>query len=454
MIFKYWSLTEGEIINISTNYPYSGYDEVFTSQGTAFVELFSSSEFTQTTPLQAGWNMISFMVEPENMDMINIVQPLIDQDLLYKILDEAGGTVFHLPFPPPNGQWANTIGNMACTEGYYIKVNDNCDMSATGTMGNLPMQIDLVAGWNMIGYPCADPADAMNVVQPLIDAGVLYKVIDENGGTIFHLPFPPPNGQWANTIGDFQSGEGYYIKVSENATLIINEPAKGDQFIGNPDQQPLQHFIPAFHNNPFMPMHIVLNVNELLNEGDEVAVFDGEICVGAGVYQENQENIIIITCSADDLETEIVDGYITGNNFQVSVWDQQTNQTINNTDISLISGDEIFSELGTGIYLLDELTTRIDNCYENNFSISILPNPVNDHAVISYTAPSSGKLTLKICDIFGSTITNINEMQIVEGKHFEDFNVKDLHTGYYLLKYTYNTSNSKTQGYIKFIIIK
>ena len=79
---------------------------------------------------------------------------------------------------------------------------------------------------------------------------------------------------------------------------------------------------------------------------------------------------------------------------------------------------------------------------------------IPDHAVISYTAPSSGKLTLKICDIFGSTITNINEMQIIEGKHFEDFNVKDLHTGYYLLKYTYNTSKSKTQGYIKFIIIK
>jgi hypothetical protein len=84
-----------------------------------------------------------------------------------------------------------------------------------------PLEIPLTAGWNIISYPCEYPQDALSVLQPLIDQDALYKVIDESGGTVFHLPFPPPNGQWTNTIGNFESGEGYYVKVTENTSLTI-----------------------------------------------------------------------------------------------------------------------------------------------------------------------------------------------------------------------------------------
>lgn len=281
-----------------------------------------------------------------------------------------------------------------------------------------------------------------------------YKVVNENGGTIFHLPFPPPDGQWANTIGNFESGEGYYLKVTENITLTINEPVKGNLFSGKITKSIIRYFDPVYQNNPYLPMHIILNTNNLLTPGDEVAVFDGEICVGAAVYDEHSENSIIITCSADDTETEIADGFISGNDFRISIWDHQNQVETNNAQTCYIQDDEYFRELGTGIFLLQGLPTGINTTVSDKFVFNIFPNPVINHAVISMYIPEKGALTLEICDIFGAKIRGISQTQFEKGFQNVEFSPGQLPSGYYLLKYIFNSNTSKTLGYTKFIIIR
>ena len=454
IIYKFYNNAQGEIGNISANYPFQGYDENYTSQGTAFVELSNTASISQTIALQSGWNMISFMAEPENMDMLIIVQPLIDQELFYKILDENGGSVFHLPFPPPNGQWSNTIGDMACTEGYYLKVFDNCELSTQGSPGIMPMEIALVEGWNMISYPCIEPTDAMNVLQALIDAEVLYKVVDENGGSIFHLPFPLPNGQWSNTIGNFESGEGYYIKVTDNIILTVDEPTKNSMFEGQLLKLPTKHFQPVYAYNPYMPMHIVVNTNGLLSEYDEIAVFDGDVCVGAEACTENTGDFIIITCAADDPETESIDGYQADNNINIIAWDNLNQVIFENASINYLSGDEQFNQLGTGIYNLNCLTTGLSNGNKGRMSLRIFPNPVKENATIAFDLIVGGKLNIEIYDIFGTQIKHVSESEYSTGNYRIDINTQELNSGYYLLKYSLDADNVSTINYQKFIIIK
>jgi PKD repeat protein len=451
-IFKFYSQSDGEIGSIAVEFPYPGYDEVFTSQGSAFVELLAITQYFQTIPLQAGWNIMSLMVDPLNKDMLEVIDPLINQNALFKVLDENGGSVFHLPFPEPNGQWTNTIGDVACTEGYYIKVHETCTLPASGALAPLPFDIPLFQGWNMMGYPSPESADAMWIIQPLIDAGILSKVVDESGGSIFHLPFPPPNGQWHNTIGNFHCGKGYYIMVDDNATLTINlQPNPPDDYIKN--DAPLNYFQPDFSNNPYMPMHVAIKLSDDLNIGDEIAIFDGDICTGAVVYTGETSGFAVIACSADDPDTQVSDGFSTGNNIEIKIWDHQNQMVYNDIEIDFISGNEFFTPLGTSIYSISKTTTGFTVTSNESFSIQIIPNPAKDKTSVHFSILKESFVEFEILNLYGHKLKQLAGTKMNVGNHQIEIITADLPSGYYQLKYKIENHQYSNQGLEKFIVI-
>ena len=453
IVYKLWSEITGEASGVQANYPYPGYDEIYTSQGTAFVELNGFTTIIQEISLQTGWNIMSFRVEPDDWNMLNIVQPVINQGILNKVLDEAGGSIFHLPFPPPNGQWSNTIGNMENTEGYYVKVTGEGSLSLEGYPVETPMDIPLTTGWNIISYPCEFPQNALTAVQPLIDAGVLFKVIDEAGGTIFHLPFPPPNGQWSNTIGNFESGEGYYVKVTGNANLNIACPASDNLMLTEkPSKQIPAYFNPAFANNPYFPMDVVLKFENEFIAGDEIAVFDGDVCVGASVIAENTD-FVIVTCSQDDPDTPETDGFTAGNEISVKGWDARHQQVYENVLIEHISGDSEFTSLGTKVALVTDVILAINQIPANGFSVEIYPNPVTNQSVVLLNLPAEGAVELLVTDVFGKEMHRINNENLPTGRKLVSLSDFKTEPGCYFLNYSYKTNDTTTNGYLKFISV-
>ncbi len=362
---------------------------------------------TQTITLSQGWNIMSSRAMPSDPDMLAVMQPLIGQDLLYKVLDEAGGSVIHLPFPPPNGQWNNSIGNMQATEGYYIKVNNAATLDINGDPVPLPLEIPLSQGWNIISYPCTAPQDAMAAVQPLIDAGVLYKVLDEAGGVIVHLPFPPPNGQWTNSIGNFENGKGYYIKVNENTSLTLDEPAIA--VAGREMADPkTSYFTPCYHNNPYMPSSVIIKTSGWMEPGDEFGVFDGETCVGAGIYTGRQQDYFLIPVAMDDPGTEAKDGATRGNSLQIHYWNLNGQTLIENLNFDILEGTGMFAALGTSVL---EPRLEITQLYEIDKSIRIrvIPNPVREMAQIVFSLPKAVTATVMVSDLMGTSKATIAE---------------------------------------------
>jgi hypothetical protein len=164
---------------------------------------------TTTLELSAGWNWVSFNVIPEGVSMRGIIQPLIEFGVL-EIVQDGGVNVLW----PAYG--IDTIGDMDVTKGYKVKVSQDAVLDVTGTRVALPSTIPLQAGWNLIGYPVNEPRNALSVIQPLIDNGMLIQVLDESNAKIYY------NGQqWVNNIGDFEPGQGYYIKVNQETALEI-----------------------------------------------------------------------------------------------------------------------------------------------------------------------------------------------------------------------------------------
>jgi len=166
--------------------------------------------------LVTGWNLISSPIVPEDLDMEAVLAPLIDGGYLIKAQDEAGNALIY------NNGWINNMPDFAMTEGYYVKVNADCTLPIFGDPVSLPMTIDLATGWNIISYPYLTPEAAMTILQPLIDDGKLVKAQNDQGGTIIYN-----NGQWIDTLGNFETGEGYYVKVNAPTQLIHTAPSKG-----------------------------------------------------------------------------------------------------------------------------------------------------------------------------------------------------------------------------------
>ena len=63
---------------------------------------------------------------------------------------------------------------------------------------------------------------------------------------------------------------------------------------------------------------------ELLELGDEVGVFDGKHCVGAVAVSNNWP--MGFWAWMDESETEITDGFVTGNTMSFQIWDASSNQ--------------------------------------------------------------------------------------------------------------------------------
>lgn len=455
IIYKFWTPENGEISSVIPSYPFAGYDEVFTPLGTAFAELTALVDITQTLNLQPGWNLASFRVQPQNPDMLSVVQPLISQEILSRVLDENGGSIFQLPFGQPAGQWINTIGDMASTEGYYFKMTTAGELPLTGIPVELPFEIPLKEGWNIISYPCNYPQDALVAFQQLIDSGVLQKALDEQGRIVCHLPFPEPAGQWVNSLGNLEPGKGYYLKSQEETTLIFNEPAIRDHSSKSwYNSCKTSHFTVVWENNPFMPMQIILEANEELTAGDEIGIFDGSLCVGAAVFDGNIDNPLIIICSLDDPYNEILDGFSDGDEITFQIWDNETQTLINNPEIEFLEGRTAFAALENFTGRILSLTTAISDASAGEFRLEVCPNPSCLPPVIKLQIPETGNILLTVNDLSGKT-TTIMDNEVFTNGFFEISADKFFSSpGVYVLDYKYFYHDKIIHGLHKIFILK
>lgn len=185
------------------------------SNGLPWVEVLSEEYKKQQISLKKGWNIFSFNMEPLNNDLQDAMADLILSEKLISVQDERGNVLINRG---NLGGWTNQIGELTLTEGYRISVVSDCELSLVGRRINLPMEIPLKKGWNIISYPKGEPKAGMEVLNNLMEEGVLVKAQDEKGNVIESLG---KGKGWSNTIGDFRPGKGYLVKVNTPAVLVI-----------------------------------------------------------------------------------------------------------------------------------------------------------------------------------------------------------------------------------------
>ena len=153
--------------------------------------IYPGAEWTVNMELPSGWSMISLPVEPDDTT-INILFP--DSEAIFR---------FTTQYELMNGTDPLVKG-----EGYWIYLNEPRTYVLTGAPIQSYTIEDAKSGWSMIGG-CSSPA------LPSVENGSIQAVF----GFSYKYDFL---GSGA-TIVPLQSGKGFWIHLSEQATLTLQK---------------------------------------------------------------------------------------------------------------------------------------------------------------------------------------------------------------------------------------
>ena len=386
------------------------------------LEVIDTTETCIKLKFIAGWNILSAPVIPDSADMKAVFQSLIDHNSLIKIQDESGNSLENWGF---FGGWQNNIGDINPTEGYRIKMSKPDSLEICGKNVDFPFEIPLQSGWNIIGYPQLDAIDGMDVVQQLIDRNTLKKVQDETGNSIENWGF---FGGWQNNIGNFVTGKGYKVKVNLKDTLTVSESYPKSAAIELNHNMTI-HFKPIWqgNGNDHMNINLVNLPVNAMQEGDEIAVFDGTACVGSiSILPGHLKNksVSIIASAADDDE---IFGFISGNPFKLKLWNSKQNREIL-IEPEIFEGSSTFVKNETTLASLEKsaLTGLYDFADQNLFQSKCYPNPFSDEVNIEILLANDANVNVDIINQLGQRIQSIQTNEWMNaGTHLLKWNGKD-----------------------------
>jgi hypothetical protein len=390
---------------------------------------------TQSIELKKGWNIFSTYLVPTNESMDSVTETLQLNEDLNIVQDKYSNTLEKCPV---THNWINKIGKLQKPEGYLVKVESDCTLDITGEHIQLPLNININRGWNIISFPIDGSIDAMQIVQPLIDAGIIYKIQDERGNSIENWK----NLGWKNGIGNFNGGEGYIVQANKNGTLIINEltSKSSSNFT---ERMETTYFRISFEGNGINHMNI--NLKDLkeadFQVGDEIAAYDGDICVGAVKISEFDitNNTVGIAVSASELHETI--GFTEGNPIELKAWKNENGEESKLLP-EVTEGKMIFNKQASVFASLNSQSTNVTNIFDN-LKIEMYPNPASSNVTIRFSSLPSLGTKITLLNITGNVIYS----RLVENTQ-EILNIQHLPTGIYLVKTELN-NNYNIQKLIK-----
>jgi hypothetical protein len=96
-----------------------------------------------------------------------------------------------------------------------VSLVENCNV----VIVTQTFQIPLSTGWNLVSSPVIPyNPDLETVFSRLVSDGYLLKVQDEMGNALVR----DTQGEWVNSLVDYQADEGYFVKVNADCVLSIN----------------------------------------------------------------------------------------------------------------------------------------------------------------------------------------------------------------------------------------
>jgi len=331
---------------------------------------------------------------------------------------------------PPN---INTIGQIDPTDGYYVFSASDDILIVTGTPLSIQTSYTLQAGpWNWLGYPFLV---GLPIEETLADIQSSIVIVQTDDGRLW-IPTLE-----LNTIGNMVPGEGYMVIVDEDLNFNFNYPVRtehgGEVTV---ELKPIEVSSELSHFNPVIPTGhpYTLVIDKVpyeythLREGDEVAVFDGELCVGTAVYRGEQ---FAITAWQGE-PTRNMAGFVPNGIIHFRSWSHERGES--ELAVEFLLGDGTFGyHPYSQVMIQDELQQSVahETIPLASQIVGTYPNPFNPATTIEISLEHPTDIVLSVYNLQGQEVALLAQEKFAAGHHsIEWMPAVDCPAGIYFLQ--------------------
>jgi hypothetical protein len=214
---------EGTVITFTVaGYP-AGQSATWSSGGMQTVDLNATAAGSSVASvmLAPGWNLLALAITPANPAPAAVfagIQGQYDLVYAYNVCDSTDPWKKYDPNAPP---FVNDLNNLTVALGLWVRAASSTTLTISGTAPGTA-SIPLCVGWNLIGYPSASPRslpDALASIAGKYDLVYTYNASDVADPWKKFDPNAPP---FVNDLTQMRAGVGYWVRVTQAATLIVN----------------------------------------------------------------------------------------------------------------------------------------------------------------------------------------------------------------------------------------
>ncbi len=135
-----------------TSSPTATFTPSSTSTRTSTPTVTSTPILTHEIPLVAGWNLVSFNIQPASSAIAEVLNTVAGNYSLVYAWDAAGTGTWLKYDPAMLPLSLNSLQNLDEGMGFWIKMNSGLTLTVSGSAPGVTNN-SLEAGWNLVGYP-------------------------------------------------------------------------------------------------------------------------------------------------------------------------------------------------------------------------------------------------------------------------------------------------------------
>ncbi|MCK5594292.1 MAG: hypothetical protein KAI18_03555, partial [Candidatus Aenigmarchaeota archaeon] len=164
--------------------------------------------------LEQGWNLISY---PYTLDNTSVTDMMSEITSDYTIWAYNSLTEIWSEYDSTKESHLNNLTTISNTDSFWINISNDENLTVIGTRPE-NITINLNPGWNLISYPLDTPKQINTTLSSI--AGkytILWKYDDATGWDLYN-----PIDSSASTMDNFTPESGYWINMTESATLTFS----------------------------------------------------------------------------------------------------------------------------------------------------------------------------------------------------------------------------------------